>query len=77
MTPTFSVCSEHGYIAGECAVCPECQRPAEVYSRVVGYLRPVNRWNDGKQQEYLMRREYEAGDSVLKKAEPDVEQAVS
>ncbi|MDL2316459.1 ribonucleoside triphosphate reductase [Desulfovibrio sp. OttesenSCG-928-A18] len=59
LTPTFSICAEHGYLTGEHAVCPECGRAAEVYTRVVGYLRPVNRWNDGKQQEYLMRREYE------------------
>ena len=58
LTPTFSICSSHGYLAGETAICPECGQQAEVYSRVVGYLRPVNRWNDAKQQEYSMRREY-------------------
>ncbi|MDR0339289.1 MAG: ribonucleoside triphosphate reductase [Desulfovibrio sp.] len=58
ITPTFSVCADHGYLSGETAVCPECGKEAEIYSRVVGYLRPVKRWNDGKQQEYSMRREY-------------------
>ena len=60
ITPTFSICASHGYLSGEIAVCPECGRQAEIYTRVVGYLRPVNRWNDGKQQEYSMRREYAA-----------------
>lgn len=58
LTPTFSVCAEHGYMAGEQPTCPDCRRATEVYSRVVGYLRPVNRWNDAKQNEYAMRREY-------------------
>lgn len=58
ITPTFSVCADHGYISGEEPVCPECQKSTEVYSRVVGYLRPVSRWNDGKQEEYSQRRTY-------------------
>lgn len=58
LTPTFSVCAQHGYLAGETTACPECGGQTEVYSRVVGYLRPINRWNDGKQQEYAMRTEY-------------------
>ena len=58
LTPTFSVCTDHGYLAGEVPVCPECQADTEVYSRVVGYLRPVSRWNDGKQQEYNQRKVY-------------------
>ena len=61
ITPTFSVCAAHGYLAGETQVCPECGAATEVYSRVVGYLRPVNRWNDGKQQEYGMRKTYATG----------------
>ncbi len=60
ITPTFSVCSGHGYLAGEVAACPECGEETEVYSRVVGYLRPVSRWNDGKQSEYAMRKTYAA-----------------
>lgn len=59
LTPTFSVCADHGYIKGETPVCPECQQKTEVYSRVVGYLRPVCRWNDGKQEEYSHRKAYQ------------------
>lgn len=58
LTPTFSVCPEHGYIAGEHPRCPQCGREAEVYSRVVGYLRPVKQWNEGKQAEFARRRVY-------------------
>jgi ribonucleoside-triphosphate reductase len=58
ITPTFSVCADHGYISGEEPVCPQCQNSTEVYSRVVGYLRPVSRWNDGTQEEYAQRRTY-------------------
>jgi len=61
ITPTFSVCPEHGYISGEVRVCPDCNSNTEVYSRVVGYLRPVNQWNDGKQVEFCMRKTYKAG----------------
>ncbi|OPY86047.1 MAG: Anaerobic ribonucleoside-triphosphate reductase [Syntrophus sp. PtaU1.Bin208] len=57
-TPTFSVCPSHGYLHGEQESCPECQTPCEIYSRVVGYLRPVQQWNKGKQQEFSLRREY-------------------
>ena len=65
ITPTFSVCMTHGHLSGEIALCPECGDPTEIYSRVVGYLRPVNRWNDGKQQEYGMRKAYAATGRVL------------
>ncbi len=58
ITPTFSVCADHGYLTGEVPVCPHCLEDTEVYSRVVGYLRPVSRWNDGKQAEYTQRRSY-------------------
>lgn len=58
LTPTFSICPEHGYRAGEHAECPDCGAPAEVYSRIVGYLRPVEQWNAGKQAEYDRRRTY-------------------
>jgi ribonucleoside-triphosphate reductase len=60
LTPTFSICPEHGYMAGEHHLCPTCSAPADVYSRVVGYLRPVSRWNDGKQAEFALRRTYRA-----------------
>jgi anaerobic ribonucleoside-triphosphate reductase len=56
LTPTFSVCADHGYISGRQEVCPRCDRPTEVYSRVVGYLRPVKQWNDGKQAEFYRRK---------------------
>ncbi len=59
LTPTFSVCPSHGYLKGEQPECPECRQATEVYSRIVGYLRPVNQWNDGKQAEYRNRRTYE------------------
>jgi anaerobic ribonucleoside-triphosphate reductase len=58
ITPTFSVCLNHGYIRGEFPSCPECGEPTEVYSRIVGYLRPVRTWNDGKQQEFKDRTPY-------------------
>jgi ribonucleoside-triphosphate reductase len=59
LTPTFSVCPSHGYLKGEQPECPECRQATEVYSRIVGYLRPVNQWNDGKQAEYRNRRPYD------------------
>ena len=60
LTPTFSICPTHGYIAGEHFKCPKCaiEQPCEVYTRVVGYLRPVAQFNAGKQQEYKDRKEY-------------------
>ncbi|MEA2088845.1 MAG: ribonucleoside triphosphate reductase [Patescibacteria group bacterium] len=58
ISPTFSICPEHGYIAGEHFKCPKCKAETEVYSRVVGYLRPVKQWNDSKQAEYNKRVEY-------------------
>lgn len=58
LTPTFSVCGSHGYISGEHFDCPSCGKPCEVYSRVVGYLRPVGQWNAGKQAEFDLRETY-------------------
>jgi ribonucleoside-triphosphate reductase len=58
LTPTFSVCNDHGYISGEHYSCPECGKPAEVWSRVVGYLRPVQNYNKGKREEYQNRKKY-------------------
>jgi len=59
LTPTFSICMEHGYLAGEHFTCPKCGKECEVYSRVVGYLRPVKQWNAGKQAEFKERKEFE------------------
>ena len=58
VSPTFSVCDEHGYFKGEQAVCPQCGKTTEVYSRVVGYYRPVKLWNKGKKEEYSDRKEF-------------------
>ena len=58
ISPTYSVCADHGYIAGEHFKCPVCGKEAEVYSRITGYYRPVKNWNDGKAQEYKDRKEY-------------------
>lgn len=58
LSPTYSVCSEHGYLAGEQFTCPVCGQKAEVYSRITGYYRPVQNWNDGKAQEYKDRKVY-------------------
>ncbi len=57
-TPTFSVCPSHGYVAGEHYTCPECGAETEVYSRVVGYLRPVKQWNKGKREEFRTRKTF-------------------
>ena len=59
LTPTFSVCPTHGYISGEHKQCPTCGARCEIYSRVVGYLRPVDQWNDGKQAEFAIRRTFD------------------
>ncbi|EGJ49766.1 anaerobic ribonucleoside-triphosphate reductase [Desulfocurvibacter africanus subsp. africanus str. Walvis Bay] len=64
ITPTFSICKSHGYIAGEKEQCPECGGETEVYTRVVGYYRPVSQWNKGKQAEYADRLVYEGVDSM-------------
>ncbi|WP_456393155.1 ribonucleoside triphosphate reductase [Persephonella sp.] len=58
LTPTFSVCPNHGYISGEHHSCPECGEETEVYSRIVGYFRPVKHWNDGKKEEFKNRKTY-------------------
>ena len=60
MSPTYSICPNHGYIAGEKFKCPECGAKTEVYSRITGYYRPVQNWNDGKAQEYKDRKVYDA-----------------
>ena len=67
ISPTYSVCQEHGYISGEHFTCPKCGKKAEVYSRITGYYRPVQNWNDGKTQEYKNRTLYDITHSQLKK----------
>ena len=75
MSPTYSVCSTHGYLTGEQAICPHCGAKTEIYSRITGYYRPVQNWNDGKAQEFRDRLVYDIGHSRLThqgpvKAEP-------
>jgi ribonucleoside-triphosphate reductase len=64
ISPIFSVCPEHGYLNGKQKVCPNCGEKTEVYSRVVGYLRPVEQWNEGKQAEFEHRKYYQIGDAL-------------
>lgn len=66
LSPTYSICKNHGYLTGEHFVCPECGAKAEVYSRITGYYRPVQNWNEGKSQEYKNRKVYDAEHSNLK-----------
>ena len=70
LSPTYSICREHGYLAGEHYTCPHCGEKAEVYSRITGYYRPVQNWNDGKSQEFKERKTYNIETSVLKHAGP-------
>jgi len=65
MSPTYSVCQNHGYITGEVHECPDCHSETEVYSRITGYYRPIKNWNDGKTQEFQDRKEYVIGHSHL------------
>lgn len=67
MSPTYSICKNHGYLAGEKKVCPFCGETTEVYSRITGYYRPVQNWNDGKAQEYVNRKTYDIANSSLKR----------
>lgn len=66
-SPSFSICRNHGYLLGEQAHCPKCNEPCEVYSRVVGFLRPVEQWNKGKQAEFAMREHYDKVVEAVKK----------
>ena len=65
MSPTYSVCKEHGYLVGEQYVCPKCGSRTEVYSRITGYYRPIQNWNDGKSEEFLNRKTYNIKTSKL------------
>ena len=66
MSPTYSVCANHGYLAGEVYTCPICGKPTEVYSRITGYYRPVQNWNVGKSEEFKERKTYNIISSKLK-----------
>ncbi len=74
LSPTYSVCKEHGYIAGEQYTCPKCGKETEVYSRITGYYRPVKNWNDGKSQEYKERKTYDILNSKLTHKGPQVQE---
>ncbi len=69
MSPTYSICKNHGYLVGEQFTCPECGEKTEVYSRITGYYRPVQNWNDGKTQEYKDRKVYDISRSNFKAKE--------
>lgn len=72
ISPTYSICKNHGYLVGEHFTCPHCGEKAEVYSRITGYYRPVQNWNEGKTQEYKNRRLYDIGRSRMMSVEPSV-----
>ncbi len=77
ISPTYSVCRNHGYIAGEVGVCPECGEKTEVYSRITGYYRPVQNWNDGKAQEFKQRKTYDIGTSFRRHGEKHIEEPLA
>ena len=66
MSPTYSICQNHGYIGGEAFKCPDCGNKTEVYSRITGYYRPVQNWNDGKSQEYKERKVYDPKKAIAR-----------
>jgi ribonucleoside-triphosphate reductase len=74
MSPTYSICKDHGYLSGEQYTCPHCGATTEVYSRITGYYRPVQNWNDGKAQEYKERKVYDIANSKLVEKEVVVEE---
>ncbi len=76
LSPTYSVCRTHGYIAGEAFTCPHCGEKTEVYSRITGYYRPVQNWNDGKAQEYKDRKVYDIGNSHMTPKDKPVAEAM-
>ena len=73
MSPTYSVCRNHGYISGEIKKCPTCGEKTEIYSRITGYYRPISNWNDGKAKEYDMRKEYVIKQEDVKCSEQEKE----
>ena len=76
LSPTYSVCQDHGYISGEAATCPICGKGTEIYSRITGYYRPVQNWNDGKTQEFADRKTYDVATSACKRVRVKEEEAV-
>ena len=74
LSPTYSICKDHGYLSGEQYTCPICGGKTEVYSRITGYYRPVQNWNDGKSQEFKDRKVYDIAHSTLKKGKRPVEE---
>ena len=66
LTPTFSICEDHGYLTGEVHACPRCGKKTEVYSRVVGYIRPIQQWNEGKQHEFSQRKTYRVAEAAMR-----------
>lgn len=66
LSPTYSICKDHGYLRGEVPTCPECGAETEIYSRITGYYRPLQNWNDGKRQEFADRKTYSGGVSADK-----------
>lgn len=71
LSPTYSVCPDHGYITGEQWKCPICGKPTEVYSRITGYYRPVKNWNVGKSEEFRERKTYDVANSHLRHSGPE------
>ena len=66
ISPTYSICSNHGYLSGEVYTCPICGQKTEVWSRITGYYRPIQNWNDGKAEEFKERKEYKLDNNILK-----------
>ena len=77
LSPTYSICKDHGYLAGEQFTCPHCGQKTEVYSRITGYYRPVQNWNDGKAQEFKDRKVYDIAHSTLKGHKHEQEQGLA
>ncbi len=77
LSPTFSVCSSHGYIEGEQESCPHCNQSTEIYSRVVGYLRPVQQWNDGKRAEFTLRKTFRVPEENESPAQGRLEKTIA
>jgi ribonucleoside-triphosphate reductase len=75
ISPTFSICPSHGYLNGNKCKCDQCSQETEVYSRIVGYLRPVKQWNDGKQAEFKKRHTFKISNAVIEEDRNDLSEA--